>query len=215
MGKTKTRKPQKGVTFEDVWASLKESNREWRERSEELDRQIKENALQMKETDRQMKETDRQMKETDRQMKETDRKISKLGNRFGQLIEHLAVSNIVEKFRALNYSFTRVSQNTIITDEQGQALAEIDLLLENGEYVMAVEVKSILTKTDVKDHKKRLEILRGYADKRNDKRIFAGAVAAALTNKNARDFALESGMYVVEQTGDTVRIKAPEKPYFW
>ena len=187
MGKTKTRKPQKGVTFEDVWASLKESNREWRERSEELDRQ----------------------------MKETDRKISKLGNRFGQLIEHLAVSNIVEKFRALNYSFTRVSQNTIITDEQGQDLAEIDLLLENGEYVMAVEVKSILTKTDVKDHKKRLEILRGYADKRNDKRIFAGAVAAALTNKNARDFALEIGMYVVEQTGDTVRIKAPEKPHYW
>ena len=208
MGKTKTRKPQKGVTFEDVWASLKEPNREWRERSEELDRQ-------MKETDRQMKETDRQMKETDRQMKETDRKISKLGNRFGQLIEHLAVSNIVEKFRALNYSFTKVSQNTLLTDEQGQDLAEIDLLLENGEYVMAVEVKSVLTRTGVKEHRKRLETLRGYADKRNDKRVFAGAVAAALTNKNARDYALENGMYVVEQTGDTVQIRAPEKPHFW
>ena len=183
MGMTKTRKPQMGLTFEDVWEMFQE--------------------------------TDRKFQETARQMKETDRKISKLGSRIGQLIEQLVASNIVEKFRALNYTFTRVSPNTIITDEQGQDLAEVDLLLENGEYVMAVEVKSVLTRTDVKEHRKRLETLRGYADKRNDKRVFAGAMAAALTNKNARDYALENGMYVVEQTGDTVQIKVPEKPHFW
>ena len=37
------------------------------------------------------KETAIRMEETDRRMKETDKKISKLGNRFGDLIEHLIV----------------------------------------------------------------------------------------------------------------------------
>ena len=197
MGKTKTRKPHvrakgshKGLTIEDVWAMFQE-------------------------TDRRIKETSQQMKETDRQMKETDRKISKLGSRIGQLIEHFAASNITEKFRAYNYNFTQISRNHSIEDEQGHFLAEIDLLLENGDCAMVVEVKSLFTRSDVKDHKKRLETFRIYSDKRNDKRKFAGAVAAALMNKDARAYALENGMYVVEQKGDAVRIEAPEKPSFW
>jgi hypothetical protein len=190
MGQTETRVPQRGLTFEDVWAALME-NRE------------------------QMKETDRKWQETDRRFQETDRKISKLGSRIGQLIEHFAASNIIEKFRALDYHFTQISRNHTIEDEQGNFLAEIDLLLENGNCAMVVEVKSLLTRTDVKEHRKRLETLRRYADKRNDTRKFAGAVAAALINKDARNYALTSGMYVVEQTGETVQIKAPEKPFFW
>ena len=190
MGKTKTRKPQKGLVFDDVWAMFQE-------------------------TDRIVKETARRQEETDRQMKETDRKISKLGSRIGQLIEHFAASNITEKFRTFGYHFTQISRNHSIEDEQGQFLAEIDLLLENGDCAMVVEVKSLLTRTDVKEHKKRLETFRTYSDKRNDKRRFAGAMAAALINKDARIYALENGMYIVEQTGDTVRIEAPEKPLFW
>ena len=160
-------------------------------------------------------ETDRQFKETREQMKETDRKISKLGSRLGQLIEHFAASNILEKFKGLGYEFTRISRNHSIDDEQGRFLAEIDLLLENGDCAMVVEVKSLLTRSDVNEHIKRLKTLRGYADKHGDTRKYAGAAAGAIINKNARDYALESGMYVVEQSGDTVEIKAPETPSFW
>jgi hypothetical protein len=149
------------------------------------------------------------------QMKETDRKISKLGSRIGELVEQLTASNILEKFRMLDYNFSRVSRNHSIEDEQGRCLAEIDLLLENGDCAMVVEVKSLLTIPDVKEHQKRLKTLRIYADNRRDDRIYAGAVAGALFSKNARSYALENGMYVIEQSGDTVQIKAPEKPYYW
>jgi hypothetical protein len=169
MAHAQTREPQRGLTFEDVWAMFQE----------------------------------------------TDRKISKLGSRSGQLIEHFAASNILEKFKSLGYEFTRISRNHTIEDEKGRFLAEIDLLLENGECAMVVEVKSLLNRSDVKEHLKRLKVLRGHADKHNDTRKYAGAVAGALINKNARDYALESGMYVIEQTGDTVQIEAPVKSYFW
>ena len=160
-------------------------------------------------------ETDRKFQETREQMKETDRKISKLGSRIGQLIEHLAASNILEKFRALGYKFTQVSRNILIEDEEGRFLAEIDLLLENGDCAMVVEVKSLLTLSDVKEHQERIKTLRDYKNKRNDYRKYAGAVTGALINKNAGEYALAHGMYVIEQSGDTVQIKAPEKPYFW
>jgi len=153
--------------------------------------------------------------ETERRFQETDRKISKLGSRIGQLIEHFAASNILEKFRGQGYEFTRISRNHTIEDEQGNLLAEIDLLLENGDCAMVVEVKSLFTRSDVKEHLERLKTLRVYADKHNDTRKYAGAAAGALFNKDARAFALESGIYVIEQTGDTVRIEAPEKPAFW
>ena len=197
MGKTKTRKPQ--CTSTSLLSMDKGPHK----------------GLTFEDVWAMFQETDRKFQETDRQMKETDRKISKLGSRIGQLIEHLAASNIMEKFRALGYNFTQVSRNHTIDNEKGQFLAEIDLLLENGDCAMVVEVKSLLTRSDVKDHKKRLETFRSYSDKRNDTRRFAGAVAAALINKDARSYALENGLYVVEQTGDTVRIEVPDKPLFW
>jgi len=92
----------------------------------------------MQETDRRMEETDRQMKETNRQMKETDKKIGELGNRFGELAEHLVAPNIMEKFNVLGFTFENIYQGSKITDSSGKFLAEIDIVLENSDIVIAV-----------------------------------------------------------------------------
>ena len=77
-------------------------------------------------------ETDRQMKETRWKIEQTGLQIGYLNNRFGELAEHLVAPSIKEKFRALNFNFDHISQNHKITDN-GHTLAEIDLLLENGD----------------------------------------------------------------------------------
>ncbi|MDR0389733.1 MAG: hypothetical protein LBH73_06650, partial [Spirochaetaceae bacterium] len=125
------RGPSKGLSVEDVWAMLQET-----------DRILKENALQQKETDRKMAETDRIVKENARRQKETDKQIGELGNRFGELAEHLVTPNIAAKFRALGYAFTKAGPNLEFFDEKGKSLAEVDVWLENGEFALAVEVKS-------------------------------------------------------------------------
>jgi hypothetical protein len=38
----------------------------------------------------------------------------------------------------------------------------------------------------------------------------SGAVAGALVSKTVRNYILEKGFYVIEQTGDTVRINIPK-----
>ncbi|MDR0447297.1 MAG: restriction endonuclease, SacI family [Treponema sp.] len=175
----------KALTFEKVWAMFQE-------------------------TREQMKETDRRMQETDRKMKETDRKIGELGNRFGELAEHLVAPSIKEKFNELNFIFENISQNHQISDSSGKFLTEVDILLENGDIVIAVEVKAKPTQKDVKEHIKRIEILRRRADARHDKRRFQGAIAGAIMTNAARDYIHKAGFYVIEQTGDTVKIAIPE-----
>ena len=155
-------------------------------------------------------ETERRFQETDRQMKETDRRIGELGNRFGELAEHLVTPNINEKFNALGFSFEQVSQNVKITDSTGKSLAEIDILLENGDIVIAVEVKTKVIHKDVEEHINRMEVLRRRADTRNDNRKFQGAIAGAIMSDEVRNHIIKNGFYVIEQSGDTVKIEIPD-----
>jgi hypothetical protein len=75
---------------------------------------------------------------------------------------------------------------------------------------MAVEGKSLLTLSDVKDHIKRMETLRRCADRCDDNRKYLSAVSGALIENEARDFALHSGVYVIEHPGETIEICSPE-----
>jgi hypothetical protein len=173
-----------GLTFEKVWAMFQE-------------------------TDRRMQETDRLMKETARRMQETDRKISKLGNRVGELIEHLISPNILQKFNQLGYEFGKISPNVRIKDLRNALTAEVDILLENGDVVLAVEVKTKLTADDVREHIERMEKLRRYAEVHGDARKLLGAVAGAIIPDGVKPFAMKNGFYVIEQAGDTVKIDVP------
>jgi hypothetical protein len=195
-----------GLTFEKVWAMFQETDR----RLQKTDRLIQENALQMKETDRKFQETDRKFQETDRRMKETDRKISKLGSRIGDLVEELIAPNILEKFNKLGYVFGKVAPNVRYSDLRGRLVAEVDILLENGDAALAVEVKTNLTDNDVRDHAARMEKLRRYADEHGDKRRLLGAVAGAIATEEVKAFAVKNGFFVLEQSGDTIRISVPE-----
>jgi hypothetical protein len=186
------REPEMGLTFEKVWAMFQE-------------------------TDRKFQQTDRKFKETDRKFQETDRKISKLGSRIGDLVEELIVPNILEKFSRLGYVCGKVAPDVRDSDPQGRIVAEVDILLENGDTALAVEVKTTLTDNDVRDHVARMEKLRRYADEHQDRRKFLGAVAGAIATEEVKAFAVKNGFFVLEQSGDTVRISVPKnfKPREW
>ncbi|MDR1785349.1 MAG: hypothetical protein LBR23_02620 [Spirochaetaceae bacterium] len=190
-------------------ADLKDSIKELRESQRETGRQIRES---QENTSRQMEETDRRIRAL---QEKTDRQISRLGNRIGDLIEIFAAANVIEKFRALGYEFTRSSRNITIEDKNRRSLAEVDIFLENGDFVMALEVKTNLVGADVTEHLHRMDVLRSDADRRGDKRKFLGAIAAAIAGKGVKELALSSGFYVLEQQGDNVRITAPEHKRVW
>jgi hypothetical protein len=191
------------LDFEKVWTMFQET----RQMMQETDRKFQETRQMMQESAR----------ELDRRFKETDNKISRLGSRIGDMVEQLIAPNITEKFNNLGYTFNKVAPNVRYSDSQGHYLAEVDLLLENGDSVLVVEVKTNLTTADVKDHVERMEKLRRYADEHQDKRTLLGAVAGAIATEGVKAFAVKEGFFVLEQSGDTVRISVPEgfKPREW
>jgi predicted AAA+ superfamily ATPase len=142
-----------------------------------------------------------------------------LNNRFGELAEHLVAPGIIRRFNELGYRFGHgIAQRLKILDGTGQnVLTEIDLLLENGEYSIAVEVKSRPVLKDIAHHERRLEILREYKKRQNDPRKILGGIAGAVFPEGVKEAAIEAGLYVIEQSGDTMKISVPEgfQPREW
>ena len=204
MAKTATPDYQRGLTFEKVWAALMEQ----RERQEKEARQMKERH----------EEIDRQMEKTDRQMKRLNKQMGDLHRKFGQIAEHLVAPGIAKRFNELGFHFDSVSPGGHkILDEQGNTKAEVDILLENGDYIVAVEVKTTPVVKDVEHHTRRLEILREHRSRRRDYRKIQGAIAGAIFSREAKDAVIEAGMYVLEQSGDTMKMEIPKdfKPKEW
>ena len=211
-------------SFESVWATLDriakrqeeaaEEQRKWQEKAaeerKETDRMMKENA---KRQEKAAEEQRKRQEEFERQKKETDKQLGKLGNRFGEMVEYMVKPNLEEKFRELGYVFTKTYNQTEIKDKKNNIITEVDITLENGDKVMLVEVKSKPTTEDITDHIERMEKVRTHASLRNDNRKYLGAIAGVVMNQNEKTFALKSGFYVVEPSGETFNITAPEGIY--
>ena len=192
-------------SFETVWAIMQENAlhmKELRERQAELAES--------------QKETDRQMKETDRRLDDYNKRFGEFHNRFGEVVEYMVAPNLREKFRDLGLDFPKANNNTKVDDHKNNIHFEIDVMLENGDKAMLVEVKTNLTSEKVKEHIKRLDKMREYADLHGDKRSFLGAVAGVVMTANVKKYALNQGLFVIEPSGETFFITSPKgKPKEW
>jgi hypothetical protein len=149
---------------------------------------------------------------TNEQMKATDKRIGELSNRFGDMVEHMILPNLVAKFEELGFTFTKANR-TEIKDKVHDIFTEVDALLENGDKVMAVEIKSKPNSDDINDHIERMEKLCKYADLHNDKRVYLGAVAGVVFGESEKIYTLKKGFYVIEPSGETFKITEPKDKY--
>ena len=186
----------KGLTFEAVWAALMEDRRQMEESRKRMD-EIHE------QTQKEIRES---QQKTDKILADLSKNIGGLGNSIGRLTEALFSAELWRKFNELGYPFTKQGPHVKFYGEDKKVLAEADFLLENGDYVMAVEVKAEPAAEDVSDHLQRIEAIRRYYDAHGDKRKLVGAVAGGAVNDNVLKYAQKHGLYVIVQTGDSVAI---------
>jgi hypothetical protein len=163
-----------------------------------------------------IKEIGKAHKETEAAIKETQRIVGDLGNKFGDEAECTLIPGLPEKFKHFGFDFGVISRNRKINNDKHNIHAEVDAFLENGTQAMAVEVKAKLQKADVDNHIRRMEKLRAYADLFGDKREFFGALAATVVHDKERAYALEKGFYVIEPSGEDVKVTKPDSdPQVW
>ena len=146
-----------------------------------------------------------------------EKEFGKPNDRFDEMIEHLATDGLNEKFRTFGFTFNESSREINIS-KNGQFIAVIDVSLENNDSVMNVIMRFEPDIDDINGHIKRMNKLRSYADGKNDRRTYYGAVGGMIFDENVRDYTLKSGFYVIEPSGNTFDIAAPEgssQPRAW
>ncbi|MDR3199224.1 MAG: hypothetical protein LBU34_15260 [Planctomycetaceae bacterium] len=208
--------------FDEEQRKIKEEERKI---EEEERRKSYEEQLKLYEEQRKIKEEERKAEEKAYReyQKKLDEKFEKnfahafeivggLGNRFGELAEHLVAPGIVKQFRKLGYHFMNVASEDYLFKMNGKIVAEADILLENTKTIAVVEIKAKPRIRDIKTHLERMEIIRQYYETQQNKhhKILIGAIAGAIFPEDVKKFTIESGFYVITQSGDTVKIEVPK-----
>jgi len=178
-----------------------------KESAERLEQQIKGTAER---TDRQTRGS---AEWTDRQMKETDRWIDRLNTFFGNSIRYIDLPNLMQKFQEMGFVFERAYKDATINDKKNNIYIEIDITLESGDKVMIVEARTEPTTEDITEHIERMSEVRRYGDLHGEKRKYLSAIAGMVFKDNEKLFAMKNGLYVIEQSGETFIITAPEGDY--
>ena len=195
---------------------------EIRELFKENEKRFKENEKRFKETDRALearfKETDRvleaRFKETDRvleaRFKETSAEVSRavqavndLTGKWGRFVEGLIVPAAERLFREKGIEINTVYQR-VKKRQHGEEM-EIDILAIDGEYAVLIEAKSTLKVADVDDYIEKLQAFKRFFPEYAAKKV-VGAVGGIVINENADKYAYKKGLYVIAESGDTVKI---------
>jgi hypothetical protein len=170
---------------------------------DEIKALVAELAIQSKETDRKFQETDRKFQETRELLDRLSRRFGDLGNRLGEFVEAMVEPALVDLFRARGLDVSEVHRR--VTSRRGGEAIEIDLLVVDGDTAVAVECKSRLTKEEVERHIERMNKIKRLLPKYADTQIH-GAVAGMVVDDEAAEFAQNMGLWVLAQSGETVRL---------
>ncbi len=226
------------LTFEQVMELFLENRRqleengrqlvEVREQSKETDRRFQETDRRFQETDRRFQETNEQLakqsKETDRRFQETDERMAKewkktdkkmrevmglFTSQWGKMMEALVKPDALRLFQErgiqVNYCMRRVEARV------GGRNMELDLLLENGQEVIVLEVKTTLKIDDIKEFmaEELGEFLTFFPRYRSYK--VYGGVAALDVDEGVDKYAYRNGLFVLMVGGGVVQIKNDDK----
>ena len=224
------------MTIDDIWKLFQETNRMFQESKEKSDRDIEETRrilressakaeldieetrrilreysaeadLRFKETDREFKEIALGFKETERVVKEVSRQIGQLGSRWGEFVEGLIAPACINLFTRRGIPVDEVFPR--VRKKLGDQHMEIDLLVANTVAAVLVEVKSNLKVEDVRNHLERLNQFKSFFPRYADCTVY-GAVAGIVIDADADQFAMNKGLFVIVQSGETVKLANDE-----
>ncbi|MBF0537519.1 MAG: DUF3782 domain-containing protein [Nitrospirae bacterium] len=213
------------MTFEDVMKGFEAIGKDFERMTKDTEARTKDTEARTKDTEARIKEAEKSIKEfveikesfkeankrltkTEKLVEQTNRAINNLTGKWGNFVVGLVLPATKKMFREKGI----VLKNTFKSaqsDEEG-AKMEIDILAVNGEYVVAIEVKSTLGVDDVKKHIERLGKFRLAFKEYADRQII-GAVAGIVIEEGVDSFAYHNGLFVIGQRGDSVKILNDDK----
>jgi type I site-specific restriction endonuclease len=219
----------KKVTLDDVWATmreLQELNKKVQEAHRETEKAIEKMSARVDITTENINKMGARVDMTTENVDKMSARVDRIAKNVGglnqsvrEIVEILIASHLWEKFP--EYDLKRVFRRLRLYDDKNEEKAEIDILLVNTEWAMAVEVKTELAIKEVDRHIERMKRIIKYPPAEIKIRPgikLLGACAGGIVTPEAREAAHEAGFFVLELTDEAVtRIPEPAdfKPKEW
>jgi len=211
------------VTLEDVWQLFKASDERMARLSQEADRRHAETeaamAFSRAEADRRHAETeaamafsraeaDRRHAKTEAALQELSQRMGRFSNRLGEFVEEMVAPAAGRLFTERGIPVHLISRN-VKANRNGRA-AEYDIIVINGEHLVAVEVKSRPRIDHIDMHLQRLAALKEFMPDYRHRKVL-GAVAGMTWDDDVAHYAYRKGLFVLGQSGETVAILNDDK----
>ena len=140
--------------------------------------------------------------------------IGNLTNSWGEFVEGIVRPSVIKIFNERDINIERIANRE--TSHKGGETMEIDIIGHNGDYVVAIEVKTKLLSYDVIDFSKRLKRFRYFFPEYAKKKL-VGAVAGITVDNSVEKLAEKKKLFIIKQKGETVEIinDPAFKPKLW
>ncbi len=206
------------ITIEDFYKLFQESERQ-RQETERILRESSERS--QADFDRRMAESkaeaDRRAAEADRRAVEAEARLARaeaiaaqanqavnsLSSRWGRFVENLVAPAVLRLFQSRGIAVQEVYQR--VRSARGDRNLEIDILAVDDDVAVIVEVKSRLTQESIRRCLQTLEQFKTAFPHYANYQIY-GAVAAIEIDGEVDIYAYNQGLFVIQQSGDTVEI---------
>ncbi len=176
--------------------------------SEKVDAQLERTDAQLARSEATLQEAREQLARTENAVERTTNAVNALTGKWSNFVVGLVLPATKKMFQERGFDVENIFKGA--QSKAKDAEMEIDILAVNGEYVIAIEIKSTLGLDDVNDHLERLanfkKAFKIYAD-----RNVIGAVAGIVINEGVDRYAYRKGLFVIGESGDTVRILNDDK----
>ena len=188
--------------------------------------EIQEIWAMFQETDKKFQKTDKKFQKTDKRLDEkfqaTEREIDKLSrsvdklvqstrgltSKWGEFVEELVAPGAIRVFNDRGIKVEELAQR--VSAKRSGMEMEIDILLTNDQYTVAIEVKSTLTLEDVKYFLKKLDNFKKVFPRYKVNKVLGG-VAGVVIHKGVDRYAYQKGLFVIKPFGDSITIANDDK----
>jgi len=212
--------------LDDLYAFFRESERQRQETErllrqsieasrQEFDRRMEESKAESKaEFDRSKEEYDRRIAKTERIAAQTTEAVNNLTSRWGRFVENLVAPAVLRLFQERGILVERTYQR--MKAPRGKQNLEIDIFAVNHDVAIVIEVKSRLTQDHVRKFVNTLEIFKTVFTEYQNHQIYGGMAAIEIDGEVDK-YAENQGLFIIEQSGDSVCISTDRNftPRIW
>lgn len=140
------------LTYEHVLELFAETNKKFAETNKQIIESEKRYQEQRIESDKRIEKIN----------KELSRKIADLGDTLGRFAEEQVRADLINKFNNWGIPVHAITNHYVQKDLKKEFIYEVDILIYNSKYAIALEVKNTLRAEHIDEHLERLKKIQEY-----------------------------------------------------